>query len=186
MKKHEALFLFGSLACFACASERVDLHDETEQLFLQAWEKKQRVLGKDHPETMRSMDSLAYVYVSHGRYDEAWQLHTEALDKKRKILGDEHQHVLISMNDMAWMVLASTPEEQRDSERALKLALQVNDLTKYEDPWYLDTLALAYSTTGDMARAIKTLTKALERLSGGPAYRAEMETRLAKYEAALD
>jgi hypothetical protein len=49
---------------------------------------------------------------------------------------------------------------------------------------YLDTLALAQHQTGDTAAAVETQKRALSLMPADHAERAEMEKRLADYEAA--
>jgi len=69
----------------------------------------------------------------------------------------------------------------------LELALQANDLTKHDNPLYLDTLALAYHMTGYTARALETQQEALSLLTEDQeSYRPEMEANLAKYKATLE
>ena len=65
--------------------------------------------------------------------------------------------------------------------------MQANDLTKHENPLYLDTLALAYHLTGDTGRALETQQEALSLLTEDQeSYRPEMEANLAKYKAVLE
>jgi hypothetical protein len=65
-------------------------------------EKRKRFLGKDHPDTLTSMNDLAMTYRSQGNMTEAAELLKELLEKRKRILGKEHPDTLASMNDLAW------------------------------------------------------------------------------------
>ncbi|KAH7343782.1 acyl transferase/acyl hydrolase/lysophospholipase [Rhizoctonia solani] len=64
-------------------------------------EKTEEVLGKDHPDTLTSMNNLANTYGSLGRYEDASALHSEALDVLKRVLGKDHPDTLTSMNNLA-------------------------------------------------------------------------------------
>ena len=45
------------------------------------------VLGKKHPSTLRSMNNLAEVLSSQGKYKEAEEMHRQALALRETVLG---------------------------------------------------------------------------------------------------
>ena len=59
------------------------------------------MLGKEHPDTLASMNNLALVLKSQGRYNEAEAMHWRALELKEAVLGKEHPDTLMSMNNLA-------------------------------------------------------------------------------------
>jgi tetratricopeptide (TPR) repeat protein len=59
------------------------------------------VLGDDHSDTLKSMNSLAILYWSQGRYDEAEPLLLETLETKKRVLGDDHPDTLDAMHSLA-------------------------------------------------------------------------------------
>ncbi|KAI5776949.1 acyl transferase/acyl hydrolase/lysophospholipase [Geopyxis carbonaria] len=63
--------------------------------------KLRETLGDVHPDTLRSIDSLAATYQNQGRYKEAEELQVDVLAKHRETLGDVHPHTLSSMNNLA-------------------------------------------------------------------------------------
>jgi hypothetical protein len=87
------------------------------------------------------------------------------------------------LNSAAWELLTVTPETLRDPAVALEFAIKANDVSRYEVPNQLDTLALAYHRTGETAKAIELQTKAISLLPAD-ASRSEYEDRLREYEAA--
>ncbi|WP_242025527.1 tetratricopeptide repeat protein [Leptolyngbya sp. FACHB-36] len=50
----------------------------------------QRQLGSDHPHVATSLNNLAFLYQSQGRYSEAESLYVQALAILFEKLGDEH------------------------------------------------------------------------------------------------
>ncbi|WP_133158959.1 tetratricopeptide repeat protein, partial [Microcystis aeruginosa] len=60
-----------------------------------------QLLGDNHPHVATSLNNLAALYESQGRYTEAEPLYLEALDLKKQLLGDNHPHVATSLNNLA-------------------------------------------------------------------------------------
>jgi non-specific serine/threonine protein kinase/serine/threonine-protein kinase len=88
-------------------------------------------------------------------------------------------------NQYAGFLLTCEPPDLRDPQVALQFALEANEMTGFENPNYLDTLALAYHLTGQAAKAIDTQKKAIPLLQHtSPETRAEIEERLAVFEKA--
>ena len=66
------------------------------------------------------------------------------------------------LNNLAW-VLATSPEDGvRNADRSIELGLKACELTKYEKPHILSTLASGYAEKGDWETAIKWSMKAVE------------------------
>ena len=74
---------------------------EAKKLYLETLETQKRVLGDDHPGTLRSMSNLANLYSSQGRYDEAEPLHRETLEIRRRVLGQDHPDRAASLYNLA-------------------------------------------------------------------------------------
>jgi hypothetical protein len=55
----------------------------------------------EHPETLASMNNLALVLNSQGKYDEAEAMYWQTLQLKERVLGMEHPSTLDSMNNLA-------------------------------------------------------------------------------------
>jgi hypothetical protein len=51
-----------------------------------------------------SLNNLAGLYHSQGRYTEAEPLYLEALDLRKQLLGDNHPDVALSLNNLADIV----------------------------------------------------------------------------------
>ena len=61
-------------------------------------EAREKVLGREHPETLTSVSNLGDVLSSQGKYDEAEAIHRQALEAYEKVLGREHPNTLRSID----------------------------------------------------------------------------------------
>jgi hypothetical protein len=62
---------------------------------------KETVLGKDHPDTLTTMNNLAISLDRQGKYTEAEAMHRQTLQLRETLLGKGHPDTLRSMNDLA-------------------------------------------------------------------------------------
>ena len=77
-------------------------------------------LGPDHPVTLDSKSSLAYLYGAQGKYDRAEPLSEEVVNGRTARLGARHPDTLVSKNNLAQVYRA-----QRKHEQAEPLYLEV-------------------------------------------------------------
>ena len=82
------------------------------------------VLGERHPDTLTSMNNLAYLYQSQGDYEQALPLYQKANTLSMEVLGERHPDTLRSMNNLALLY-----DSQGDYEQALPLYLKANTLS---------------------------------------------------------
>ncbi|RYP19951.1 hypothetical protein DL767_009563 [Monosporascus sp. MG133] len=76
-------------------------YKDAELVLRPAVELGEKVLGREHPDTLARMNSLAAVLYNLGEYEEAKQMHRQILELKEKVLGREHPETLISMDNLA-------------------------------------------------------------------------------------
>jgi serine/threonine protein kinase len=81
--------------------DSLGLYPRAELLQRQSLEIRKRVLGPEHPETLRSANLLANVMHDEGHYAEAEKLDRETLDIQRRVLGPEHPLTLVAMSNLA-------------------------------------------------------------------------------------
>ena len=74
---------------FALRRQRQGLHDaRTEALYLDLLERRKRVLGEEHRDTLSTSDNLGWLYNEQGRFAEAEALHRRTLEIRRRVLGE--------------------------------------------------------------------------------------------------
>jgi hypothetical protein len=96
-----------------------------EQLEVQVLDMRKKVLGAEHPDTLKSMANLASTYADRGNLNDAEQLEVQVLDMRKKLLGAEHPNTLESMAN-----LARTYAYKGMWNKAEQLQVQVLDMTK--------------------------------------------------------
>jgi len=132
--------------------------------------------------------NLGYALAQQGNLDEAIKHYTEALQIKPDfalahynlalVLTNNGQidkaiiHLketlqltpdwVIPMNTLAWLLATQKETEFYNPEEATRLAERSCELTNYQDPSLLDTLAAAYAAAGKFSQAIETAEKALQ------------------------
>ena len=55
--------------------------------------------GDEHSDVATSLNNLALLYFSQGRYEEAEPLYIQALDMRKKLLGEEHPYTQETQRD---------------------------------------------------------------------------------------
>ena len=68
---------------------------EAEKLVIQVLDARNRILGVEHPETIR-----AEIYNKQGKYTEAEKLRIQVLNTRSRILGVEHPDTIDVMEDL--------------------------------------------------------------------------------------
>ena len=125
-------------------------YDEAEPLYKECLAKRETILGKDHPNTLQSMNNLALLYKSQGKYDEAEIVYKECLAKRETILGKDHPSTLNTMNNLA--LLYKSQGKYAEAETLLKEWLaKLETILGKDHPSTLNTmniLALLYESQG--------------------------------------
>jgi len=91
----------------------------------------------------------------------------------------------LAMNELAWFLAVDPQITAHNSYKATQLAKEACKIINYNNPGYLDTLAVAYAAAGNLSKAIEITEKALElcRSSDQETLKKEIESRLALYKA---
>ena len=83
---------YGPASWFAAFYRNQGLYSKSEVLEVQVMETRKRVLGEKvlgpkHPDMLTSMNNLASVLRSQGKYEAAEEMHRRALELREKVLG---------------------------------------------------------------------------------------------------
>jgi tetratricopeptide (TPR) repeat protein len=70
-------------------------------LLARSLEDRERTLGKEHPFTLTTMNSLAAIYTAQGHYREAESLYKRAVEASERTLGKEHSLTQTSLKGLA-------------------------------------------------------------------------------------
>ena len=62
---------------------------------------REEIQGKEHPQTLTTMNKLANALSRQGKYAEAEMMHRETLALREKILGKEHPDTLMTIDNIA-------------------------------------------------------------------------------------
>lgn len=99
------------------------------------------MLGKEHPNTLMSMNSLASALSKQGKNAEAEAMHRETLALGEKVLGKEHPDTLISMSNLAQALCRQRKNAEAEVLHRETLALREKVLGK-EHPHTLSSISL--------------------------------------------
>jgi GTPase SAR1 family protein len=76
-------------------------YNEAEVSFMEVAERRKKVLGAEHPDTLTTMNNLALTYTNQGRWKEAEEMDVQVMETRKRVLGDEHPDTLTTMNNLA-------------------------------------------------------------------------------------
>ena len=94
--------------------------NNAEQFAMEVLNMRKKLLGAEHQDTLKSMETLAYSYGSQGKDKEAEQLYVQVLNMQKKLLGAEHLQTLLAMRN-----LAKEYHYQKEFYKSEKLEVQV-------------------------------------------------------------
>src|SRR5256885_1199622 len=75
--------------------------DESESLYREALDKRRRLLGNKHPQTLVSISDMGTLLRERDKLNEAEPFMREAVETYRQVLGEDHPSTLIAMNNLA-------------------------------------------------------------------------------------
>ena len=131
-------------------------------LYKQALAIHEKALGPDHPDTATSLNNLAKLYESQGKYAEAVPLCKRSLAIHEKVLGPDHPDTATSLNSLA--KLYESQGKYAEAEPLLKRSLAIHETALGPDhpstATILNNLARLYATLGRFPDATKLFDRA--------------------------
>jgi non-specific serine/threonine protein kinase/serine/threonine-protein kinase len=124
---------------------------------------RRRLLGEDHPDTIRSLHNYASVLQQLGHNAQAEPLQREALERSRRVLGNDNTRTLEALNNYAYVL--GELGRSAEAEPLYKEALE-----RYRHMWgrdHIDTInalnnyAYAVKSQGRTAEALPLYEEAL-------------------------
>jgi eukaryotic-like serine/threonine-protein kinase len=126
--------------------ENLGLYPHSQALLQQSLEIRQRLLGPENPDTLRSMHSLAWVLERQGRYQEAEKLDRQAIAAEQRVLGPEHPNTLAATNALA--VVLRSEGHYADAEKLNRQTLEAEK--RVLGPEHLNTLGTMQNLAADL------------------------------------
>jgi tetratricopeptide (TPR) repeat protein len=81
-----------------CSSGKENM--KRQRMHRRALEAREKVLGREHPDTLNSVNNLGLVLDKQGQYDAAEAMDRRALEAREKVLGHEHPDTLTSVSNL--------------------------------------------------------------------------------------
>ncbi|KAH6667983.1 hypothetical protein B0J14DRAFT_519380 [Halenospora varia] len=135
-----ALILFK--AAWYCSE--IGSYNTAEEMDRRALEGREKALGKEHPDTLTSVSSLAVVLWKQGKYEQAEEMHRRELEGCEKALGKEHPDMLTSVNNLALVLGDQGKYEQAEEMHRRVLEGREKALGKEHPDTLTSVYCLAY------------------------------------------
>jgi tetratricopeptide (TPR) repeat protein len=126
---------------------------------------REKVLRREHPDTLTSMNNLAGVLNRQGKYKEAEAMHRQTLAISKKMLRPEHPFRLTSMSNLALVLDSQSKYKEAEAMNRQTLA-RYEELLGPEHPFTLTSmsnLALVLGSQGKYEDAETINQKTLAR-----------------------
>ncbi|EXK81073.1 hypothetical protein FOQG_14415 [Fusarium oxysporum f. sp. raphani 54005] len=149
------------------------------KLYRETLEAREKVLGKEHPSTLSSMNNLALMLNNMGEYEEAEKMHRETLGLKEKAFGKEHPSTLNTMNNLASMLgkIGKYEEAEKMHRETLEAREKVLGNEHLDTLGSMNNLANMLRKLGDMNNLALMLDKMGDYEEAEKMHRETLEVR---------
>ncbi|KAI1275681.1 kinesin light chain 1, partial [Xylaria sp. FL0933] len=139
-------------------------YNEAESIYRRVLGAEERVLGKDHPNTLTTLHNLALALWGQGEYEEAEKFYRQVMEAQERVLGKEHPSTLTTLHNLALALFDQG--EYEEAERIYRRVVEAQErVLGKEHPSTLATLhdlALALLDQGEYEEAEKIYRRVVE------------------------
>jgi serine/threonine protein kinase len=82
--------------------QKLGLYAQAESLLAQSIDIRNRILGPEHPDTLKSKERMSPLFVGQGRFTEGEKFDRELLESQRRVLGANHRETLAIQSELFW------------------------------------------------------------------------------------
>ena len=124
---------------------------------------RKRLLGEQHPDVATSLNNLAFLYLSQGRYADAEPLFRQALEMRKHLLSEQHPDVATSLHNIAGFYERQKryAEAELLSRQALEMRKRLLGEQHPDVATSLNNLAALYWEQSDISRALEFFTQGI-------------------------
>jgi tetratricopeptide (TPR) repeat protein len=140
-------------------------YSEAEMLYKQVLKGREKLLGLEHRDTLRTVEGLAITHQEQGRYGEAEKLYGRALAGFVKLLGPDHPDTLLQVENIAVVYC----KQGRYTEAEAQYGWALAGKEKLLGPNHLDTLGTVnnLAIVHDLQKRYNTAETLYERVLEG-------------------
>jgi len=138
-------------------------YDHAMELYSRIVEIREKVLGKEHPDTATAYNNIALVYAKQGDDNKALEWYHKALAISEKVLGKENLAFATIYNNIAdiYSHQGNYPEALEWFHKALAISEKVLGKEHPDTATAYNNIALVYAKQGDDPKALEWYGKAL-------------------------
>ncbi len=145
--------------------QRLGSYEKAIALLEKARRTREARLGDDHPDTLITMNKLAFAYRAAGQVSKAASLYEETLKRSEARLGNDHPETITTMHNLALAYKAAGQLDKalRLYEETLKRSKAALGDDHPETLRTMNNLALAYDSVGRLDKALPLYEETLKR-----------------------
>ena len=132
----------------------------------EASELSEQLFGRNHTDTMDSLNNLALAHDSNGEYEKAIRIYDEILSEQTNRFGVEDQRTLTTLNNLGVALMAGGKylEAEGILEKTLKTRMSTLGENDHRTATTMSNLGEAYRLNGEYQKAIETLGESVSLL----------------------
>jgi tetratricopeptide (TPR) repeat protein len=135
----------------------------------------------DCSQALQLNPAMEEAYINRARAYKELEKLAESVADSEKAIALNGKYPEVSLNQLAWIRATSREKAFRHGKEAIKAAIRACELTNWENPGLIDTLAAAYAENGEFEKAVEMQAWAVSFDKLDPEVRREMEGRLEQF-----